>query len=622
MGKAFTLRNGLILLSTEAPGGIYNSAQLKKVSALCDENTAIVKATEDQRLALFVKPEHAEKVKKELQSVGLGIRHYQDGLHQPVNCVGNLCKESLQDALGTSMALQKELASLALSSSLRIGINGCYRCCVPTHTLDISVIGDTKGYRISLGGKNSQIPEMAIFMAENVPAEEIPRLIRQIITIYQKHVQEDESLQDVLDRVGTSEFVKALHPYSQDAAGADDPFGDVGGGIDAAEAPAGDELLTDDLAMEDASGGEMLGEELSTDDLGAGDLAMDDLGTDDLGTDALAMDDLGTDALAMDDLGDLEVASADLAGDSMDAVAIDSDDLGELSMDGDVTIGDSGAGEMSDEIDFGDADQTAAGELTIDDNFDADVGVSDDEMMGDLASLEADTGGDIALEGEPEFEQVGDEMPLDESGNTLDAEEIAESEADEFEKKLNESIEEEESMPAVEDENSESRLAAVRLVEAAGVDEGGELAMDGDSESVALDMDDADVADFDNLEIERDSADFGDDIDHIDLSPEVFDESMDELAETGSGAPVTPMPVAAPAASGAGSDLCGIDFQGGDKIALRFGNGAEIAIALSSLRAGRREITAFGKSIGIRQTNNGVNIEVDGLSVFYPRAAA
>ena len=55
MSELFKLKNGTVLVSTEAPGGIYNSAQLKKIAELCSKELAIVKATEDQRLALFVK---------------------------------------------------------------------------------------------------------------------------------------------------------------------------------------------------------------------------------------------------------------------------------------------------------------------------------------------------------------------------------------------------------------------------------------------------------------------------------------------------------------------------------------------------------------------------------------
>ncbi len=37
MSQLFRLKNGTVLLSTEAPGGIYNSGQLKKIAELCSK---------------------------------------------------------------------------------------------------------------------------------------------------------------------------------------------------------------------------------------------------------------------------------------------------------------------------------------------------------------------------------------------------------------------------------------------------------------------------------------------------------------------------------------------------------------------------------------------------------
>src|SRR5690606_16859047 len=123
------------------------------------------------------------------------IRHYQWGLHQPVSCIGALCPHHVQDSLSSAMELTDALAGIELTTPLKIGFNGCARACVPTHTLDISVIADGSGYRVNLGGKNSQIPEMAMFMAEGVPADKIVGLLTKVIDVYREYAQDDESLQ-------------------------------------------------------------------------------------------------------------------------------------------------------------------------------------------------------------------------------------------------------------------------------------------------------------------------------------------------------------------------------------------------------------------------------------------
>ena len=224
MGTAFKLKNGSLLLVTEAPGGIYNSEQLQRVASLADSETAIVKVTEDQRLALFASEESAAEIAASLRAVGLGIRHYQDGLHQPGSCIGKLCPEALQDALGSAMKVTDVLSVLKTRSPLKIGINGCARCCVPCHTLDIAIVGADAGYSISLGGKNNQVPEVATLMAQGVPGAELPGILEKIIGLFNEIAEPGESLQAVMARAGVSRFAALMTPYSQDGLHSDSDF--------------------------------------------------------------------------------------------------------------------------------------------------------------------------------------------------------------------------------------------------------------------------------------------------------------------------------------------------------------------------------------------------------------
>lgn len=221
MGTPFNLKNGSIAISAEVPGGLYNSAHLKKLAAISEQNSVIMKATEDQRIALFVVPEQAESVARELVSVGMTVRDYQGGVHQPVSCVGALCPESKQDALKASLDITEALSAIEASCALKIGINGCSACCVPCHTMDISITGSEEGYRISLGGKQSMIPELAAFAAEGVPPGELVERIRALVDIWKDAAEPGERLAQMIERNGISPFLKALAPYSRDAGGGD-----------------------------------------------------------------------------------------------------------------------------------------------------------------------------------------------------------------------------------------------------------------------------------------------------------------------------------------------------------------------------------------------------------------
>jgi hypothetical protein len=660
MGKAFKLRNGMLLLSTEAPGGIYNSAQLKKIAALADGESAIVKATEDQRLALLVKPDMVKKVATELKAVGLGLRNYQDGLHQPVACLGKHCPEVQQDALATAMDLSQELVPLTADTPLRIGVNGCARCCVPTHTLDVSIIGDSNGYRVSLGGKNSQIPEMATFMAEGVPAAKLPKLIAKVVQVYKGLAQKDETLQETMERAGSRKFIEALAPYSQDAAaGGDDPFGGLdagdgadGGGGPAVETPkdemafdkepavedfdaeslegsAEDTLAVEDLAeapldeplaLEGSDGDALVSEELDGDFAIEGDSMAEGLAEDSLGGEVAAGD---------EDLGMTEeLESETMTPASRQAPALVSDD-DDLSLDafeeetvGNETSRDDGELELA-ELETEDLEVSASSggdavdidelpEDTVDLDFDsktaaaATAGGDDDfesiDPSGGAApsapaaatkpvSAAAKTSAPAPSKPAAVAPVLEDEL-LDE--DAAGAEEVEGEAADEFEEKLNASIAEEESIPVAEDVHSHTRLEAMKLVEA---DDGAvheDLQVDG----------------FDDLGI---------------------DDEVEDLASSSEEAVApAPAPVSGSARKTSGSaaaphefELIAMEFTREGRLSLRFSTGAAIMLDPKTLRVGTsRELTVAGKKVLINSQDGGFSVEVDGVGVFLPLAAA
>ena len=534
MGTSFKLQNGLLLLSTEAPGGVYNAEQLKKLAALCAGEDAVAKATEDQRLALFVPPAKAAAVAAQLKSVGLGVRHYQDGLHQPINCLGALCGEHLQDAMGSSMDLADELAGIVLDQPLKIGINGCARCCLATHTLDISIIGDSGGYRVSLGGKNSQLPEMASFMAEGVPAAKLPKLIAKVVSVYKKLAQPGESLQEVMERAGTQEFIATLAPYSQDAAHSD-PFGDVASTPEPTAAESSDELKIDEFSGDDAFDAPGIDAAISTEGLDAepsfddSDLGMSELESGPEASDELSMESAGTGlASAAEEEKAFDTGLAEESGEDLPPLAAD-EEFGELSMEPTPDVAspseasaaaedefavddlsmdpvapaaDAFAAEDEDfsalEQDFAAAEPTP-GELEIQDEF-APESISsappptelvsgEDELALDELEESVDLAADPDLEEEPlSVAPVAKEPVAKEpmapaakpqvsaptgvaSDDEMIADEIAEADADAFEEKLSASIAEEGAFGEIEDANSSDRMATMELVTSAPEEE-------------------------------------------------------------------------------------------------------------------------------------------------------
>jgi dissimilatory sulfite reductase (desulfoviridin) alpha/beta subunit len=384
MSQLFRLKNGTVLLSTEAPGGIYNSGQLKKIAELCSKELAIVKATEDQRLALFVKESEVENVAKQLRAMGLGFRHYQDNLHQPVSCLGELCEEHEQPAMATAMDITKEIASIQLNAPLKIGINGCARCCTPCHTLDIAVVGDVSGYRISLGGKTRQMPEFASYFAEGVPPKELPKRLKAVIETFKNLAEDGETLHDVIERCGVTDFVQALAPYSQDAAHRDDPF--------AQEAVAAESTTDLDVPADDLNALESM-------EAGSEDLELDLAAPED---DLLASDE---DALSADPLSDSDVTmDTDLAAD--DDLRVADDGLDDLTLE-EIPIEQGDQGSLEDDLSLGSDDASLPlGDVSL--NEDSVEEISEDS----IEEISEDSIEEISEDG---IEEISEDSLLDEA---------------------------------------------------------------------------------------------------------------------------------------------------------------------------------------------------------------
>lgn len=621
MGKPFQLQNGTVLLSIEAPGGLYNSTQLKKIATLCDQQLALVRATEDQRIALFAKEDHAAQIQKELEIVGLGVRHYQDGLHGAVACLGKLCPDHEQDAMGAAMEIAKELKDMQVSNCVKVGINGCQKCCVPCHTLDLSIVGDVSGYRLSLGGKTSQIPEMASYLAEGVPASKLPGYVKQIVSLYNKNAEEGESLHEMMDRVGASDFVRALAPYSQDAADSNDPFGSAG-------IEAEDLNLNENHAAED----DQLDMDLSGSD-DAGDLSMleDATAAEDLAGDA---DRESSELESMEDFGEQSMVAEDTLGESvetggdfgsMDDVMLHDEQLGEgvdldpksfaADVDLEAHVPIRGEDLVNDEVILADEPQLDA---LNDEGFASDANMVEnlDDLASDLAEdLVAE---DVSAPQPVKTAPVAALAPTDE----LDLEaapELSEEEQTSLEERLTHEIEDEAEFMATQDVdmNEDDRLLAIQALG------DGELAAEA-SQSEALDeLDDVSGSEMEEIE---------------DLSMEELKDSgeAEEMADLDERMPPAvnikrdPVPTnvrefARPRPSkqstGDAAGFSGVQMAGPNRLQMQFENGAYLEFDCGSLEPGQtRNLKLAGQQFTVARDEAGFRLSADGVEIFYPLA--
>ncbi|WP_141732060.1 hypothetical protein [Oligoflexus tunisiensis] len=715
MSQLFRLKNGTVLLSTEAPGGIYNSGQLKKIAELCSKELAIVKATEDQRLALFVKESEVENVAKQLRAMGLGFRHYQDSLHQPVSCLGELCEDHEQPAMATAMDITKEIASLQVNAPLKIGINGCARCCTPCHTLDIAVVGDSSGYRISLGGKTRQMPEFASYFAEGVPAKELPKRLKAVIETYKNLAEDGETLHDVIERCGVTDFVKALAPYSQDAAQREDPFAQEAATVESVDdlalpADEFDEESLDDAALdlEDSPAADQETNAAVEDDLSIMDESLDNVTLDEIPIERGGQGSLEDDLSLGSDDASLELNEVDFSEDDAEPVTEESLLEEELSLDGDDLTLDPAAAITEDDIDLEapeleslDDSMETMPEVTDDIGLDEPMNLDDAELTedlsmdlpediedGDMALSETETPMDEDLEAIPELDEdlAMDDLPepapavakaatpapaalSEDFGEELptDVPELSDEEENQFEQKLQASIDEESALIAKEDKDTNlgDRAAALSLLE-------NSESQDDDLDAIELDdsmldesmiadddamLDDPMIADDDAIlddpmivddelevissddELETIEAD-GESLDTDTLSAadveqlveeedevlEPINETMEEFPEPG------PTELAHINSRQHGQKLqssvprqqfkvSAITFQD-EHMRVTFDTSAYVDFDLSALGLGEERNFRLGvQSVSVTSTTEGYILEVDGMRLFHPKTS-
>ncbi|MBM3381937.1 MAG: hypothetical protein FJY29_05795 [Betaproteobacteria bacterium] len=213
VGEHFTLKNNQIFVLAEAAGGVYNSDQLRTLCEVADNESAFLKITEDQRIGFMIDPGKLPDIQAQVRKIGLLLKSYKaPGVPSPRACLGELCtfshQPSLSDALELTTHLLKSFPAPKRYSS--IGVNGCGRACLGSSTEDVHIVAEESGYKISIGGKISDLPQQAHLLVENVTRTDLPVVVEKILAVFYQESIEGERIHDVIERVGLTPFINAL----------------------------------------------------------------------------------------------------------------------------------------------------------------------------------------------------------------------------------------------------------------------------------------------------------------------------------------------------------------------------------------------------------------------------
>jgi hypothetical protein len=357
VGDQFALKNNQIFVLAEAAGGVYNSDQLRVLCEVADNESAFLKITEDQRIGFMVDPNKLGDIQAQVRKSGLLLRSYKSsGVPSPRACLGELCTFAHQPSLGDALELATHLLKSfpAPKRFSTIGVNGCQRACLGSSTEDIHVVAEESGYKISIGGKGSDIPQQAQLILDNIPRADLPVVVEKILAVFYQESQEGERIIDVIDRIGLTPFFDSLpehlvpnihlpSPGSSDDAGAIDSHTEQADALadlnpanehNAATQPEAGSLTANDALADSLDA--LLDVEEDTEMTKASTLDGDVLAAGGITDDALADDllagepivDIKTPEMDADGLGDadslagdlLEVAESDLEEGSLEDV--------------------------------------------------------------------------------------------------------------------------------------------------------------------------------------------------------------------------------------------------------------------------------------------------------------
>ncbi len=193
------------------PGGLTTAHQLRQIADIADQYGASLKIVGSGITIMGLSLADGEKAITELGCKGESF--IAKAVRAISFCPGKpSCPRALQDSTPLGLTLDEEFFGLEVPGKLRIGVSGCPNCCVEPLVKDIGMYGTAKGYTLAVGGSSGLKAQIAKVVAEKVPAEEIPAIIRSILAYYRAHGKSKERLGETINRLGWAEFMEETIP--------------------------------------------------------------------------------------------------------------------------------------------------------------------------------------------------------------------------------------------------------------------------------------------------------------------------------------------------------------------------------------------------------------------------
>lgn len=194
-------------IAPHIPAGVVTPETLRKIADVAEKYHApAIKITTAQRIAIVGLP--PEDVPKAWEDLGMDPGHAVGLCVRSVKvCPGNtFCKRGLQETLQLGMDIDKRYHGMALPSKFKIAVAGCPNKCTDAATVDLGLMGTSKGYHLYVGGNGGVKPRLADVLLENLQREQLLPAVDAVVAYYKDKAKPQERLGRLIDRIGIDEL--------------------------------------------------------------------------------------------------------------------------------------------------------------------------------------------------------------------------------------------------------------------------------------------------------------------------------------------------------------------------------------------------------------------------------
>jgi ferredoxin-nitrite reductase len=223
-------QDGLYYIGLVLPVGRLDVRQMRGLADIAERlGSGTLRLTVWQNLLISDIPEaRLEEVKQAIRALDLdwNASSIRAGL---VACTGNTgCKFSASDTKRHAMEIAGHLERrLKLDLPINIHLTGCHHSCAQHYIGDIGLLGckiergdeTIEGYHVYVGGGFGSAAQLAAEIRRDVPAEELPRYLEELLGCYLQHrADRGEGFADFVRRVTPDGFRKLLAQAEAQAA--------------------------------------------------------------------------------------------------------------------------------------------------------------------------------------------------------------------------------------------------------------------------------------------------------------------------------------------------------------------------------------------------------------------